>query len=160
MSQNILSCFKWRQPLMEDDLKILKVEYPIIRSWFKDHNTILNLGFDDQTKRKMTSNGRRPPIEDNLQWKTTSNGRRPQNIKSGISQHTQIVNLSLYDQTIFCKSFKWRQLQNIKITRRTTGSKGLYFLQVSQGFLITQKHWKPLITSEKHFEHLKTLKRN
>ena len=23
--------------------------------------------------------------------------------------HTQILNLSLHDQTIFCKSFKWRQ---------------------------------------------------
>ena len=25
----------------------------------------------------MTSNGRQPPMEDDLQWKTTSNGRRP-----------------------------------------------------------------------------------
>jgi hypothetical protein len=79
--------FNWRWPPMEDDLQ-----------W------------------KTTSNGRRPPMEDELQWKTTSNGRRPpmENIIRGISQHTQIVNLSLYDQTIFCRPFKWRRPQNIK----------------------------------------------
>ena len=49
--------FKWRRPPIEDDLKILKVEY------------LSNLLLD----------------------------------------HTQISNLSLYDQTIFCQFFKWRQ---------------------------------------------------
>ena len=48
-----------------------------------------------------------------LQMKMTCHGRRPQNIQSGISQQpligsSQILNLSLYDQIIFCKSFIWR----------------------------------------------------
>jgi hypothetical protein len=53
---------------MEDDLKMLKVEY------FSNHSSdapqILNLRSGDQTKIEM------------LDMKTTSNGRRPQNIKS------------------------------------------------------------------------------
>jgi hypothetical protein len=43
-----------------------------------------------------------------LLMKMTSHGRRPQNIERGISQligSSQISNLSLYDQIIFCKSF-------------------------------------------------------
>jgi hypothetical protein len=40
--------------------------------------------------------------------KTISNGRQPQNINSEylsnhLLDHTQILNLSLYDQTILCK---------------------------------------------------------
>jgi hypothetical protein len=31
---------------------------------------------EEELQRKTTSNGRRPPIENNLQWKTTSNGRQ------------------------------------------------------------------------------------
>ena len=42
---------------------------------------------------KTTSNGRGPPIYD----------------KNHLLDHTQILNLSLYDQTIFCKSSKWRK---------------------------------------------------
>ena len=47
-----------------------------------------------------------------LQMKMTSHWRRPTNIKSGTSQQhlldpTQILNLSLDDQTIFYKSLKW-----------------------------------------------------
>jgi hypothetical protein len=43
-----------------------------------------------------------------------SNGRRPQNIKeeylsNHLLDHSQILNLSLYDQTIFRKSFLKRQ---------------------------------------------------
>ena len=45
---------------------------------------------------------------------TTSNRRRPQNIKvedlsNCLLDQTQILNLSLFDQTIFCKFFKWRR---------------------------------------------------
>ena len=52
--------------------------------------------------------------EDNLISKTTSNGRQPQNIKvEYLSNHllddTQILNLSLDDQTIFYKSIQWRR---------------------------------------------------
>ena len=60
---------------MEDDLKILKVEY-LSNHWL-DLPQILNLSSGDQTKSKnelikMFSNGRRPLMEDDLQWKTTS----------------------------------------------------------------------------------------
>ena len=52
--------------------------------------------------------------EDNLQRTTTSNWRQPQNIKveylsNHLLDHTQILNLSFYDQIIFCQSFKWRR---------------------------------------------------
>jgi hypothetical protein len=32
---------------------------------------------EDELQWKTTSNDRRPSMEDDLQWKTTSNGRRP-----------------------------------------------------------------------------------
>ena len=64
--------------------QILKVEY--LSNHLSDHMQILNLSLDDQTIflqilkmktiSKLTSNGRRPPMEDDLQWKTTSNGRQ------------------------------------------------------------------------------------
>jgi hypothetical protein len=54
---------------MEDDLKMLKVEYLINHS--SDPPQILDLRSGDQTKIKMldmktTSIGRRPPLEDDL----------------------------------------------------------------------------------------------
>ena len=66
---------------------------------------------------KTTSTGRQP--------KNIKSGRQPQNIKSGISQQPLIgsysnFNLSLYDQTIFCKSFKRGQPpmeDNLKILK-------------------------------------------
>ena len=51
---------------MEDDLKILKLEY-LSNPW-SDFPQILNLNLMDQTKM--------------LERKTTINGRRPQNIES------------------------------------------------------------------------------
>ena len=49
-----------------------------------------------------------------LQMKTTSNGRQPQSIKY-LSNHlwdsTQILNLSLHDQTRMYKTFIWRRPQ-------------------------------------------------
>ena len=59
---------------MEEDLKILKVEY--LSNHWSDFPQILNLSLGDQTKIKNAHK------ENDLQWKTTSNGRRPQNIKS------------------------------------------------------------------------------
>ena len=59
---------------MEDDLKILKVEY--LSNHWSDFTQISNLSSGDQAKFKNTQN------EDDLQRKTTSNGRRPQNIES------------------------------------------------------------------------------
>ena len=54
---------------------------------------------------------------------TTSNGMQPQNIKvkyltNHLLDHTQILNLSIDDQTIFYKSLKWRRPpveENLKI---------------------------------------------
>ena len=54
---------------MEDDLKILKVEF--LRNHIMDHTQILNLNLDEQTifynlQWKMTSHGRGPPMEEDL----------------------------------------------------------------------------------------------
>jgi hypothetical protein len=51
-----------------------------------------------------------------LAIKMTSDGRGPQNIRSGIYQHhlldhTQILNLSLKDQTIFSNTSNENELQ-------------------------------------------------
>ena len=64
-------------PLNEDDLKILKVEY--LSNCLLDHTRMLNLSLDDRTipfQWKTISNERQPPMKENLQWKTTSNGRQ------------------------------------------------------------------------------------
>jgi hypothetical protein len=53
---------------MENDVKILKVEY--LSNHSSDLPQILNLSSVEQAKIKM------------LEMKTNSNGRRPQNIKS------------------------------------------------------------------------------
>ena len=49
---------------MEDDLKILKVEY--ISNRLLDHTQILNLSFDDQNMFSKSSKWWRPQMEDNL----------------------------------------------------------------------------------------------
>ena len=66
---------------MEDDLKVLKVEY--LSNHLLDKTQILNLSLDDQTIFFKI-----------FKMKTTSNGRRPQNIKSGISQQPLIGSYS------------------------------------------------------------------
>ena len=43
-----IKCLKWRRPPMEDDLKILKVEY--LSNHSSDPPQILNLSLGDQTK--------------------------------------------------------------------------------------------------------------
>ena len=84
---------------MEDDLKILKVEYLSHHS--SDHPQILNLSSGTKQKYKM------------LEIKTTSNGRRPQNIKSWISQQPLIgsssnFKLKLRGLNQNQKCLKWR----------------------------------------------------
>ena len=75
---------KWRRPLMEDDLKIFKVEY-LSNHWL-DLPQTLNLRSGDKIKNKHAWN------EEDLQYKKTTshNGRQPQNIKSWIFQQPLI----------------------------------------------------------------------
>ena len=54
---------------MEDDLKILKVEY--FNNQLLDHTQILNLHLDDHIILYKFFKWRQPPTEDNLQFKTT-----------------------------------------------------------------------------------------
>ena len=56
--------FKWRRPQMEDELKILKVEY--LSNHFLDHTQIFNSSQDAQTIFYKSFNGKGPPMEDNL----------------------------------------------------------------------------------------------
>ena len=49
---------------MEDDLKILKVEY--LSNPLLDHTQILNLSLDDKSKFYKPLKLRRPPMEDDL----------------------------------------------------------------------------------------------
>ena len=49
---------------MEDDLKILKVEY--LSNHLLDHTQILNLSWDDQTIFYKSFKWRWPPMEDDL----------------------------------------------------------------------------------------------
>ena len=49
---------------MEDNLKILKVEY--LRHHLLDHTPILNLSLGDYTESKTYLKWRWPPMEDNL----------------------------------------------------------------------------------------------
>ncbi len=83
---------------MEDDLKLLKVEY-LSNHWL-EFPQISNLSLGDHTKIKNAWN------KDDLQCKLTSNGRRPQILKveylsNPWSDFTQILNLSLGDQANF-----------------------------------------------------------
>ena len=93
---------------MEDDLKILKVEY--FSAHWSDQPQNLNLSSGDQTKIKAAWN------EDDLQWNTTSNGRRPLNIKSWISQQPLIgsslnFKLKLRGQYQNQRCLRWRPKQ-------------------------------------------------
>ena len=56
--------FKWRQPPMENDLKILKVEY--LSNHWSDLPQLLNLSLEDKTKIKNCCTWIQPPLEDNL----------------------------------------------------------------------------------------------
>ena len=75
---------------MEDDLKILKVEY--LSNHWSDLPKILNLSLSDQTKIKYCLKWRRPTIEDDLKiFKVEYLSNR--------SDLPQIINLSLWVQT-------------------------------------------------------------
>ena len=63
---------------MEEDIKILKVEY--LSNHWSDFAQILNLSLCDQIKIENYIN------KDDHAWKMTLNGRQPQNIDCGISQ--------------------------------------------------------------------------
>ena len=94
---------------MEDDLKILKVEY-LSNHWL-DLPQILNLSSGDQTKIKNALNEddlwwRWPPMEEDLQWKTTFNGRqRPMEdiLQSKKTSTNQKLNISATIDRIFLK---------------------------------------------------------
>ena len=100
---------KWRQPQMEDDLKISKVkdlsnkssDFPQILNW-PYLSQILNWSSGDQTEITTKPNQNKKKVE----MKTTSNIRRPQNIKSRIPQN---LNLRLEYQIKIKECLTWRQ---------------------------------------------------
>ena len=85
----LYKCVKWRQPRIEDDLKILKMVY------LSNH----------QSKVFRFFKWRRPPIEEDL------NILKVEYLSNHQLDPTQILNLSLYDQTMFCKSSNKDDLQ-------------------------------------------------
>ena len=96
-----------RRPLMEDNLKILKVEY--LSNHLLDQNQILNLSLYDKSIYYKYLN------EEDITWKMTSHGRWPQNIKSAMSQQPQF---GLYSN--FKLNLRWPNhiLQIFKITHK------------------------------------------
>jgi hypothetical protein len=60
---------------------------------------------------KTTSNGRRPSMEDNLQWKTNSNGRRPP-----IEDDLKILNVEYLNNTDKGGPNRNRKLLKMKTT--------------------------------------------
>ena len=93
---------------MEEDLKILKVEY-LSNHWL-DFSQISNLSLGDQTKIKNAWN------KDDLQWKMTSKEDdlkilKVEYLSNHWSDFTQISNLSLGDQAKFKNTQKEDNLQ-------------------------------------------------
>ena len=84
---------------MEDNLKILKVEY--LSKRLLDHTQILNLCLYDQTILCKSFKWRRPPMEDDFKIS------KVEHLSNYVLDPSQIVNSSLYDQTIV-QIFKWR----------------------------------------------------
>jgi hypothetical protein len=91
----------WRRPLIEDDLKIVKVEY--LSNHLLDHTQILKLSFYEQTMFCKSFKWRRPPMEDDLKIS------KVKYLSNLLLDPTKILNLSLYDQIILYKFFKWRR---------------------------------------------------
>ena len=83
---------------MEDDLKILKVEY--LSNNLLDPTQILNLSLDDQPVLYKSFQWRRPSMVDDLKI------LKVEYLSNHLLDHTQISNLSWDNQTIFCKSSK------------------------------------------------------
>ena len=91
------------QTPMENDLIILKLEY--LGNHLLDHTHVLNWSlYYDQTIfcQSFTHEG-------NLQWKMTSKYNIINHLSHPLLDCSQILNLSLYDQTIFCKSLELRR---------------------------------------------------
>ena len=83
---------------MEDDLKILEVEY--LSNRFLNHTQTLNLSLYDQTT-----------FYKSFKWRWPYNGRLLQNIKKwhiSATAYTKIIYLDLDYQTMFYKSLKWK----------------------------------------------------
>ena len=59
-----------RRPSMEENLKILRVEY--LSNPLSDHAQFLNLRLCDQNNVYKCMKRRPPPMEDDLNWKTTT----------------------------------------------------------------------------------------
>ena len=91
---------------MEDDLKILKLEY--LSNHLLDLTNILNWSLYEHSIFSQSFKWRRPPMEDNIKI------LKGEYLSNPLLDPTQISNSRLYDQTIMYKSFKWRQPQNIK----------------------------------------------
>ena len=72
---------------MEDDLKILKVEY--LSNHLLDHTQILNFRFDDQIIFYKSLKGRWPSMEDDLKI------LKVEYLSNHLWDHTQILKLSL-----------------------------------------------------------------
>ena len=92
-----------RRPPMEDDLKIIKLDY--LSNHLLDHTQILNLSCDNQPVFYKTFKWRWPTIEDVIK----------------ILKAKYLSNyFSLYDKTIPYKTLKWRQTptkDNLKILK-------------------------------------------
>ena len=95
--------FNGRQPLMEDDLKIWKVEYLSIH--WSDLPQISNINSKYQTKFKTGLN------EDDLQWKTTFKGRWPQTMKIWISQQSFIGSSPNLKHKLMGPCQSWKRFQ-------------------------------------------------
>jgi hypothetical protein len=92
---------------MEDDLKILKVEY--ISYHLLDHSQILNLSLDNQTTFYKFLKLSWPPMEDDLKI------LKVEYLCNHLLDHTQILNSSLYDHIlkIIKMTSKGRRPKNI-----------------------------------------------
>ena len=91
---------------MEDNLKILKVEY--LSNHSLDHTQVLNLSLDDQTIFYKSQKWRRPRMEDNLKL------LKVEYLSNHLLHHTQIWNLCFFNQTVLYKflnedDLKWKK---------------------------------------------------
>jgi hypothetical protein len=85
---------------MEDNLKILKVEY--LSNNLLDHTQIWNSCLYDQIIFYKSLKWRRPQMEDGLKI------LKREYLRNHLLDLIQNLSLSLDDQTIFYKSFNWR----------------------------------------------------
>ena len=83
---------------MEDDLKLLKVEY--LSNHLLDQTQILNLSLNDQTIFCNSVKLRRPPMEDNIKI------LKVEYLSNRSLDHTQILKLASGNQMNVFKYFK------------------------------------------------------